>query len=415
MSRLITLSACLIAAAGCFSICGRTYAEEINYNRQVRVLLAQTSNPKLSAPGEFIIETWRENQPAEIYYSSSVIEIDADRSGLLIKDENGVFARGLSQLYFRPRFPNIVLGYGDRIYKGTIECSIVSLPENHRDKAKIAVINVVDMEDYLKGVLPGELGQRAENEFEALKAQAVAARTYAVWRLYSDGGKHLQATIEDQVYLGAGAEIPLHNMAVEETEGLVMVYKKEPIAAYYHAVCGGSTIGREKAWGGKKIDYLKPVDDSLYCSWAKSYSWAETFELNDLGFNLGKYLAEQGRLPARGFGRLIDIRFHQDGHSRRMMEMIVETSTGTFKIECDKIRWALRRKSQPTAILPSTRFDAFASRQGEEILSLTLEGKGNGHGVGMCQCGAIGRARAGQNWEQILKTYYQGIKFRKIY
>ncbi len=412
---MITLSACLIAAACFFFVCGGSYAGDIDYNRQVRVLLDQTSNPKLSAPGEFIIETWRENQPAEIYYSASVIEIDADRSGLFIKDENGVFARGLSQLYFRPRFPNIVLGYGDRTYKGTIECSIVSLPEDNRDKAKIALINVVDMEDYLKGVLPGELGQRAENEFEALKAQAVAARTYAIWRLYSDGGKQLQATIEDQVYLGAGAEIPLHNMAVEETEGLVMVYKKEPIAAYYHAVCGGSTVGREKAWGGKKIDYLKPVDDSLYCSWAKSYSWAETFEVNDLSSNLGKYLAEQGRLPARGFGRLIDIRFRQDGLSRRMMEMIVETSTGTFKIEGDKIRWALRRKTQASAILPSTRFDAFASRQGREILSLTFEGRGNGHGVGMCQCGAIGRARAGQNWEEILKTYYQGIKFKKIY
>ncbi len=415
MSSLIRCATGSFIAVIFLCACGIACAEEANYSRQVRVILAQTSNPKLSAPGEFIIETWRENQPADIYYSSSSIEVDADRSGFMVRDENGVFARGLSHLYFRPRFPNQVLGYGDKIYKGTIECRIVSLPENSRDKAKIAVINVVDMEDYLKGVLPAELGQRAENEFEALKAQAVAARTYAIWRLYSDGGGHLQPTIEDQVYLGAGAEFPLHNMAVEETEGLVMVHKNEPIAAYYHAVCGGSTIGREKAWGGKRMPYLKQVDDSLYCSWAKSYSWAENFELNDLNINLSNYLAEQGRLPAKGFGRLIDIQFHQDVQSRRMSEMVIQTSTGTFKIGSDKIRWALRRKSPPGAILPSTRFDAFASRQGKEILSLTLEGKGNGHGVGMCQCGAIGRARAGQDWEKILKTYYKGIKFRKIY
>lgn len=392
------------------------FGSDFAFGRQIRVMLAQTANPKVSAPGEFIIEAWRNDQPADIYYSSSTIEIDADKNGIILKDDNGVFARNVSQLYFRPRFPNLFLGFNDRTYRGAFECRIVSLPQNNKDKAKIAVINIVDLEDYLKGVLPGELGQRADNEFEAIKAQAVAARTYAIWKLMSMGDDgHLQPTIEDQVYLGAGAEMPLHNMAVEETEGLIMVHKKEPIAAYYHAVCGGSTIGREKAWGGKKIDYLKSIDDSLYCSWAKSYVWAESFEVADIALNVGRFLAERGDLPTRGFGKLEDIRFQQDRSSGRMTNMTVKTSTGTFEIENDKIRWALRRKSQPNAILPSTKFNAFAVRRGDEILNLIIEGKGNGHGVGMCQCGAIGRARAGQDWETILKTYYRGIKFSKIY
>jgi stage II sporulation protein D len=117
----------------------------------------------------------------------------------------------------------------------------------------------------------------------------------------------------------------------------------------------------------------------------------------------------------KGFGTILDIYFKEYKNSERMSEMKVETSTGVFKVEKDKIRWALKRPSVPGAILPSTRFTANLIRAGGAITSLEIAGTGNGHGVGMCQCGAIGRARNGQNYSQILKTYYKSIRIEKIY
>jgi stage II sporulation protein D len=274
----------------------------------------------------------------------------------------------------------------------------------------------VDIEDYLKGVLPGELGPRANDEYEAVKAQAITARTYAIWRLTSDGSPNqLKNTIEDQLYLGAGAEMPLHSRAVEETKGMIMLAEGKPVAAYYHAVCGGSTAPREKVWGGERVPYLRGVDDDGYCQWAKSYSWKENFTYDDLNNNINQYISALGVIPARGFGKIIDIGFKLDKTIERMSEMKVITTTGEYSVFSDKIRWALKRPSVPGAILPSTRFSAKIISDGGAITGLELEGTGNGHGVGMCQCGAIGRARKGVRYSDILKTYYRGIKIEKLY
>jgi stage II sporulation protein D len=386
-----------------------------NFDRQIKVHLGDFDSMAVSCEGELVIECYREDNQQEIFYSSSLIGVTDRTNGISLQDENGYFAKALIRAVFRPRYPSIFVQVNDRRYRGGLMCIADFPSETTSQIGKMTVFNVVDMEDYIRGVLPGEMGQRNENEIEALKAQAIAARTYAIWKLSEGNSSHLKNTIEDQLYLGAGAEMPLHSQAVEATNGLVMTYRGNAIAAYYYAVCGGSSIPREKAWGGKKLPYLKSVEDDSFCSWPKSYAWKETYSPADLNTNLSQYFGSIGQLPVKGFGTITDIQFKEDKGTSRISEMRIETSTGEFVAEWDKIRWALRRPSVPGAILPSTRFTAKLIKTGGAISSLEISGTGNGHGVGMCQCGAIGRAREGQTYSQILNTYYKGIKIIKIY
>jgi SpoIID/LytB domain protein len=392
------------------------------FDRQIRVWLGTFDSLAVNSSGEMIIECYRNGERAEIYYTSSSIDIFKTKKGnrhiggLSIRDNNGILALKLSAIRFRPRFPNVFLDFGDKYYRGNIECLVDLDNRPSESSSKIEVFNLVDIEEYLKGVLPGEIGKRSEDEFEAVKAQAIAARTYAVWRLSSKlNNKHLKNSIDDQLYLGAGAELPLLNKGVEQTEGLVMTIKGFPIAAYYHAVCGGSTAPVEKIWGGKKIGYLRGTVDGDYCQWAKTYFWTEKYSMTDLTESLSRYLSQNGQLPRKGFGKLMGIKFEEDYSIGRNVEMNIKTSTGDFTVFSDQIRWALRRPSVPGVILPSTRFKATIEKEKGEIKSMMLVGAGNGHGVGMCQCGAIGRARAGQSCMEILETYYKGIQIEKIY
>jgi stage II sporulation protein D len=384
---------------------------KFTFDRQIRVHLGGEDSLNISTSGEMIIECYRDGSRAEIYYTSSVIDVNYSRDGLSIADNNGTLARKLSSVIFRPRFPNVFIDYDGKRYRGNIECDA-----NGDSGSKIRVFNLIDIESYLKGVLPGEIGERTEDEYEAAKAQAIAARTYAIWRLSSQrDDKHLKNSIDDQVYLGAGAELPLLNKAVEETEGLIMTYDGRPIAAYYHAVCGGSTAPIEKVWDSEKLPYLKGCVDGDYCQWAKTFFWNETFDAKQLHDNISAYLNKQGELPKKGFGKITSIKFEKDFSIGRMIEMKIKTTTGEFKIESDQIRRALKRPSSPGSILPSTRFNAQVLKSKGSISGLEIVGAGNGHGIGMCQCGAIGRARSGANYEEILNTYYSDIVIEKIY
>ncbi len=108
---------------------------------------------------------------------------------------------------------------------------------------RLWVINILNIEDYLKGVVPCEIGKVSKNLVEVAKAQAVAARTYACAHLnqYQNLGFDLYATIQDQVYKGIGCENELTNRAIEKTKGLILTYKNRPIEAKYHSTCGGKT------------------------------------------------------------------------------------------------------------------------------------------------------------------------------
>jgi stage II sporulation protein D len=226
----------------------------------------------------------------------------------------------------------------------------------------------------------------------------------------------LAPTIADQLYTGRDSEKDFLSKGVDETQGEIITYKGRPISAYYHAVCGGHTAPIEKIWPEKRpIPYLVGIDDRDYCSWAKSYSWAESFTISYLQETLEKYFVDKGKCKEGDFGLIKDIEFTVDKETERIKSMQVTTSTGVYKELADRIRWALGRPSAPGAILPSTKFKAEKEMDNGKIAGLKITGTGNGHGVGMCQCGAIGQSRQGHDYRDILKYYYKHIKIVKAY
>lgn len=148
-------------------------------------------------------------------------------------------------------------------------------------KRKIKVINEIEIEKYLSGVVGAEISSLAP--FEALKAQAVIARTYALANLgkHSSDGYDLCATEHCQVYGGIKSERPNVTKAVEETKGIIMIYHGQPISSLYHATCGGFTSDNDKVFGGHPVPYLRRVK-CTFCKSAPNYRWFRKIMISDI-------------------------------------------------------------------------------------------------------------------------------------
>lgn len=381
------------------------------FDRQIAVQLALGAEVRIGVRGDAVIECYRGVKLSEIYYFSSEISLLYLPNGIELNDENGAITIGLTEIVCRPRYASSIMEYNGKGFRGYIKATFQDSPEG------INIVNIVDIEDYLKGVLPGEIGDRTPEEYEAVKAQAVAARTYAVWKLTDrETSGRLVPTVADQLYTGVDTEKEFLSRGVDETLGQVITYKGKPIAAYYHAVCGGHTAPIEKVWPEKKpTHYLAGADDDSNCAWARSFSWSETFTLPKLKEALEKYFLGRNGVRAGDFDSIIDINFIADTLIGRIQTMEIKTSTGIFSENDDHIRWVLGRPSNPGAILPSTRFHAIKEIENGRLAGVKIDGTGNGHGAGMCQCGAIGQARAGEKYVKILQHYYKDVEVVKYY
>jgi len=168
-----------------------------------------------------------------------------------------------TELYFIPSNPQSYLSYKGRDYRG-----ILTLKAN---SSGIVLVNTLYIEDYLKAVVPSELSPYNFPELEAQKAQAIAARTYAIKNmdLYADLGYDLCDTPKSQFYLGMNAEHPLSNQAVRETKGQAAVYRGKLINALYTSTCGGRTEDVENIFSGSALPYLR----STSCVYEKQREW----------------------------------------------------------------------------------------------------------------------------------------------
>ncbi|HEX8558839.1 MAG TPA: SpoIID/LytB domain-containing protein [Pyrinomonadaceae bacterium] len=148
--------------------------------------------------------------------------------------------------------------YNEKPYRGRLEVFA-------NTKGALTVVNVLTLEDYVRGVVPNELSPGGWPEIEALKAQAVAARTYAVSNLgrFSGEGFDLTADTRSQVYGGRSTEHPLTDRAVFETRGRIATYKGAPINALYTSTCGGRTEDGENIFGGAPVAYLRGRECAL--------------------------------------------------------------------------------------------------------------------------------------------------------
>jgi len=335
------------------------------------------------------------------------LHITASRSKLRIK-QKGKRQQTTERRVFKPTDGCIVIATDKAsLHKACYEGEFVITASGN----KLNAINVIDIEKYLRGVVPYEIGRLDESKFEALKAQAVAARTYAYKHFGSRKaqGFDVYADTRDQVYKGIHSASDVTDKAVRETEGVVMTYNGEFITAYYHSTCGGETEG-VATWGRPNHPYLqnKPdirPDGTPWCRESNYTEWTREFDESELR-DLFQINAKEAKANVPSFSSIHAMNILDTLKSGRIHTLEITTNNGKFTAKADKIRWLFKRGG---TILPSSFFRIH--RNGDQWI---LKGKGFGHGVGLCQMGARARAQAGQSYIQILTHYYPGITLEKF-
>ena len=334
--------------------------------------------------------------------------VERDGAGLAATPLAGGFpaASAAGVLVARPESPDGTVRWNGRRYRGELVVTAGA--------AGLTVVNRLGVEDYLRGVVPREVGSLAAADRAAIEAQAVAARSYALVRLGGGAALYdLTAGVSNQVYGGADAERPASDAAVAATAGLVLRFGGRVVDAAYHSTCGGSTADPNEVWSERVTQpYLRAVSDRdprtgrAYCELSPRYAWRRTLDGDALDAAVGDYVRGLGGARAAGRVRLVRVAGHSA--SGRVAELAIHTDGGTFAVRGNRIRSALRAAGGE--ILNSTYFTVESMAVGADgrVARLTLRGSGNGHGVGMCQWGAVGRARAGDDYRRILATYYPG-------
>ena len=263
-----------------------------------------------------------------------------------------------------------------------------------RQNGKLIAINEVALEDYVKGVVPAEMN--AAWHPEALKAQAMAARTYALYKIRQNGKKDFDvaASTKDQVYKGrAGADGPA-GRATDETRGQVLAFQNEPILAAFFSTAAGPTEDAINVWS-VDLPYLKGVEcpfdiNSPLFQW-RTDVWLPLLEqrLREEGFPVGVIAGLSPAVYTKA-GRVSRVRIlHSDGE---------------LHVKGEDLRRVLGY-----TVLASTQFDF-------EVVGFQIQftGRGAGHGVGLCQWGAKELAEKGYSAEAIVRYYYPGAEIRDI-
>jgi stage II sporulation protein D len=250
-----------------------------------------------------------------------------------------------------------------------------------KGKRELAVVNVLPLEAYLQGVLGSEMPKSFP--LEALKAQAIAARTYALNKKLEQYGQpfHLGSSVISQVYKGLAADDPRTREAIEATKGLVLTWQLQPIEAYFHASCGGRTESGAEALG-RDLPYLRSV--SCPCGKLPTSHWTVKVAPKELGPKAAT-LQVQGRSPT--------------GRVRRVQ-------VGPRSIDAVSFRERLGYMR-----LKSLDFEV----AGHAKDGWVLKGHGFGHGAGLCQWGARVLADGGKDFRQILEHYYPGTELQTLY
>ncbi|MBI3358904.1 MAG: SpoIID/LytB domain-containing protein [Nitrospirae bacterium] len=254
----------------------------------------------------------------------------------------------------------------------------------------LSVVNEVDLEEYLQGVVPAEMP--SDWPMDALKTQAVISRTYALYQKRNNTNKEydLPASVLGQVYKGESVTHPRAVEAIEKTEGIIATYKGDAALTYFHSTSAGPTEDADERWG---IDfpYLKGVSCPL--DFASPYfTWQKEIPLSTLENSLDK-------VGVGAIATLTPLSYSKAG--RILMVRILHARGETF-LKAEELRRLLGYQT-----LPSTHFkiDSFGK-------ILKISGMGWGHGVGLCQWGAKVMAERGLEYDEIVQYYYPGVKLQ---
>ncbi len=323
-----------------------------------------------------VIGTYKSGQALSVKKSGNKLVVNGKTAGSTI-----TFTTGKSDPAFSAK--------GNR-YRGTMKAVLWS--------SGVTLVNHVSMEDYLRGVVPCEIVPSWQ--MEAIKAQAVAARTYALFHKngYRSSGYDVTDDTLSQVYRGASAETDSTDRAVAATAGQVVTYGGKVIDAVFHSSGGGYTEDCANVWG-TSVPYLKGVAEEKYAE-----EWTKTATLDSLA-----KLANVGKLKSIKLSKLRIGQAHKSadrGVSGRVKTVVIVGSKGTKTLTGDNLQSAYG--------LNSTLFDL--SVKGKNLI---ITGYGYGHGLGLSQWGAQAMAEKHKNekdyYKTILTHYFTGTKIEKIY
>src|ERR1051326_1227438 len=300
--------------------------------------------------------------------------VDPSRVRLVRPDSSRTDAlRGLSAINVTEN--RFVVANG-RQYRGRI--TVTASPSGGRG---VSVVNRVGVESYIAGVVGPEIGGPRPDELAAPPPQA--------WD------------------------------AVHRTAGQVLEYDGQIIDAYFHSTCGFSTAGVDEAFATAQTrPYLRPVSDDrggghYYCDISPRFRWREEWDGTKLRSILSRTLAGTVPMSGDGLQRITDVTVSRTTRSGRVGELRIVFERGDVRIPGPDVRSVLRPEAD--RMLASAAFQLTVTKTNGEVSRLIAAGAGSGHAVGMCQWGAIGRARAGQDYREILSTYFPGTKLEKIY
>ncbi|HXJ30247.1 MAG TPA: SpoIID/LytB domain-containing protein [Gemmatimonadales bacterium] len=409
------LPGALVAALGCPHPQPEAEAAPGGPEPELRVGLAMgLSSVRLGGDGELFVTDDGNGQPVGAIAPGSVWTITVDSSagftllrpdGTRTERHQGISAVNVTEGRF-------AMANGRR-YRGRI--NVVRLPTG------LLLINRLPLESYLAGVLGQEMGPRRPDEREALLAQAVIARTFSVRNRgrWEANGFDATADTRDQVYTGVDGESAQVWDALRATTGQVVRYRGKIIDAYYHSSCGGRTAAVEDVFkSAQRQPYLRSVSDASggghsYCELAPHFQWREEWDAQTLRTILTRTLPAVMTVSGDGLQPITDVQVTRTTSSGRVAELRVVFAHGDVRIAGPDVRSILRPAAD--RLLQSTAFGVSVTTDGGRVSRLVAQGSGAGHGVGFCQWGAIGRARAGQKYRDILSTYFPGTTVERLY
>ena len=256
------------------------------------------------------------------------------------------------------------------------------------------VLEEINVEDYLPGVLASEMPSKWKDD--AILAQVIAARTYAIYQKKFNNNAQYHIDKLDLAYNGSYKSVPKLKEIVSESKGIIMVHDWKIFPGYFHSTCGGHTEDINLVFGFKSILPLSGANCG-YCGKSKYYRWKKVIKKSKIEERLRNF-----KIKAKGLNGIIAEGIGPGGHCSTVK---VKYSTGAKRVNANEFRLMVGPN-----YLRSTAFKVKDSGS-----SLIFEGKGWGHGVGLCQYGTQDMAISGFKWFEILKHYYPGTEFVKIY
>lgn len=423
------------------------------YNGRIRVLIKTNGYAGLYHESLEITE-------GEVVWTFQMEEDGCYLNGVCVKEE--YFPICLEeQEGLRRSVTSLERGYGNPALEGSLEI--------HKAEQGLVLVNELPLEDYLKYVVPSEMP--ASYEKEALKAQAVCARTYAYAQMqayaYPEYLAHVDDSVSFQVYQNSGAA-ETTNAAVAETAGQILSYQGQAIQAYFFSTSWGHTSNENIWWAGDSsatpyllekctdstgetldltseeafLEFLRSPREACYDSSISWYRWTTRIDVETLSQHLNdnlytRYQANPEAIltkksgefvssPVKTIGTIEKIEVLERGAGGVLQKVQVTGSRRTIQISTEyNIRALLNAQGETIcrqdgseveggALLPSGYFTITPEYEDRKLGGFLLEGGGYGHGVGMSQNGANQMAKEGSTWEEILRFFYTGVDLTSI-